>query len=162
MCDTAIQMILILHDSGVLCQLHILDRKLDHFSCPVLLLFTVFTHKISCNASFLCKQIAMIRYGFFAVNRPESIVLMWVMFWHRRSALLWTSHLQNTPPPFAMNFPFSITLNFTNAPLCHICINLQNNNQNLTKSVNRFTKPAEHQHYRPWLTWQQLGWTPLK
>ncbi len=34
---TAIQMILILHDSGVLCKLHILDRELDHFSCPVLL-----------------------------------------------------------------------------------------------------------------------------
>ena len=34
---TAIQMILILHDSGVLCKLHILDHELDHFSCPVLL-----------------------------------------------------------------------------------------------------------------------------
>ena len=50
MCDTAIQMTLILHDSGVLCQLHILDRELDHFSCPVLLHDSnaVFTHKISC------------------------------------------------------------------------------------------------------------------
>ncbi len=49
MCDTTIQMILILHDSGVLCQLHILDRELDHFSCPVLLHDSnaVFTHKIS-------------------------------------------------------------------------------------------------------------------
>ncbi len=37
MCNTAIQMILILHYSGVLCKLHILDRELDHFSCPVLL-----------------------------------------------------------------------------------------------------------------------------
>ncbi len=50
MCDTAIQMILILHDSGVLCELHILDRKLDHFSCPVLLRDSNagFTHKIQC------------------------------------------------------------------------------------------------------------------
>ncbi len=50
MCDTAFQMILILHDSGVLCQLHILDPELDHFSCLVLLHDSnaVFTHKISC------------------------------------------------------------------------------------------------------------------
>ncbi len=50
MCDTAIQMLLILHDSGVLCKLHILDLELDHFSCPVLLHDSnvVFTHKISC------------------------------------------------------------------------------------------------------------------
>ena len=50
MCDTAIQMILILHDSSVLCKLHILDRELDHFSCPVLLrdLNVGFIHKISC------------------------------------------------------------------------------------------------------------------
>ncbi len=48
--DTAIQIILILHDSGVLCKLHILDRELDHFSCPVLLrdLNAGFIHKISC------------------------------------------------------------------------------------------------------------------
>ncbi len=48
--DTAIQMILILHDSGVLCKLHILDRELHHFSCPDLLRDSkaVFTHKISC------------------------------------------------------------------------------------------------------------------
>ncbi len=88
--DTAIQIILILHDSGVLCKLHILDRELDHFSYPVLLHNSnaVFTHKISCcqmqcitqmqfshirfhfvkcNASLLCKQIAMIRDGFFTV-----------------------------------------------------------------------------------------------
>ena len=47
---TAIQMILILHDSGVLCKLHILDHELDHFSCPVLVheSSVVFTHKISC------------------------------------------------------------------------------------------------------------------
>ncbi len=57
MCDAAIQMTLILHDSGVLRQLHILDRELDHFSCPV----------VECNASFSCKQITMIRYGFFTV-----------------------------------------------------------------------------------------------
>ena len=50
MCDTAIQMILILHDSGVLCKLHILDRELDHFSRLVLLRDSNagFTHKISC------------------------------------------------------------------------------------------------------------------
>ncbi len=36
--DTAIQMILILHDSGVLCKLHNLDHELDHFSCLVLLM----------------------------------------------------------------------------------------------------------------------------
>ncbi len=50
MCDTATQMILILHDSDVLCKLHLLDRELDHFSCPILLHDTnaVFTHKISC------------------------------------------------------------------------------------------------------------------
>ncbi len=35
--DTASQVILILHDSGVTCKLHILDRELDHFSCPILL-----------------------------------------------------------------------------------------------------------------------------
>ena len=33
--DTVSQMILILHDSGVLWKLHILDR--EHVSCPVLL-----------------------------------------------------------------------------------------------------------------------------
>ena len=36
MLDTAIQIILILHDSGVLYKLYILDRELDHFSYPVL------------------------------------------------------------------------------------------------------------------------------
>ncbi len=48
--DMAIQMILILHDSHVLCKLHILERNLDHFSCPVLLHESnvVFTNKISC------------------------------------------------------------------------------------------------------------------
>ena len=47
--NTAIQMILILNDSGVLCKLHILDRELDHFSCPVLLHDSnvVFRHNIS-------------------------------------------------------------------------------------------------------------------
>ena len=35
--DTASQVILIPHDSGVPCKLHILDRELDHFSCPILL-----------------------------------------------------------------------------------------------------------------------------
>ncbi len=47
---TAIQMILILHDSGVLCILHILDHELDPFSCPVLVHDSnvVFTHEISC------------------------------------------------------------------------------------------------------------------
>ncbi len=47
--DTAIQMILILHDSSVLFKLHILDCEIDHFSCPVLLrdLNVGFTHKIS-------------------------------------------------------------------------------------------------------------------
>ena len=46
---TAKQMTLILHDSGVLCNLHILDHELDHFSCPVLLHDSnvVVTHKIS-------------------------------------------------------------------------------------------------------------------
>ena len=73
MCDTTIQMILILHDSGVLCQLHILDRELDHFSCPVLLhdsnaVSHIRFHVVECNASFSCKQIAMIRYGFFTVQ----------------------------------------------------------------------------------------------
>ena len=50
MYHTAIEMILILHDSGVLCKLHILDHELDHFSCPVLVHDSnvVFTHKISC------------------------------------------------------------------------------------------------------------------
>ncbi len=50
MYNTAIQMILILHDSGVLCKLNILDHELDHFSLPVLVHDTnvVFTHKISC------------------------------------------------------------------------------------------------------------------
>ena len=48
--DTATQIILILHDSGVVCKLTILDRELDHFSCPILLHDSnaVFTHKISC------------------------------------------------------------------------------------------------------------------
>ncbi len=48
--DTAIQMILILRDSGVLCKFHILDHELDHFSCPVLLhdLNAGLIHKISC------------------------------------------------------------------------------------------------------------------
>ena len=48
--DTAIQMIPILHDSGVLCKLQILDHELDHFSCPVLLHDSNvgFTHEISC------------------------------------------------------------------------------------------------------------------
>ena len=47
---TAIQMILILNDSGVLCRLHILDHEVDHFSCPVLVHNSnvVFIHKISC------------------------------------------------------------------------------------------------------------------
>ena len=47
---TAIQIILILHDSGVLCKLHILDYELDRFSCPVLVHDSnvIFTHKISC------------------------------------------------------------------------------------------------------------------
>ena len=47
--DTAIQMILILHDSCLLCKLHILDRKLDYISCPVLLYDSnvVFRHKSS-------------------------------------------------------------------------------------------------------------------
>ncbi len=47
---TAIQMILNLHDSSVLCKLHILDHELDHFSCPVLVHDSnvIFTHKISC------------------------------------------------------------------------------------------------------------------
>ena len=48
--DTATQVILIQHDSGVPCTLHILDRELDHFSCPILLYDSsvVFTLKISC------------------------------------------------------------------------------------------------------------------
>ncbi len=48
--DTASQVMVILHDSGVPCKLHILDRKLDHFSCPILLhgSSVVFIHKISC------------------------------------------------------------------------------------------------------------------
>ena len=48
--DTAIQMILILHDSGVLCILYILDHQLDHVSFPVLLHDSnvAFIHKISC------------------------------------------------------------------------------------------------------------------
>ncbi len=48
--DTATQMILIPHDSGVLCKLQVLDRKLNHFSCPILLHDSnaIFTHKISC------------------------------------------------------------------------------------------------------------------
>ncbi len=66
----AIQMILILHDSGVLCKLHISDHELDHFSCPVLVHDSnvVFTHVVKCNALFSGKQIAMIRYGFFTVH----------------------------------------------------------------------------------------------
>ena len=53
--DIAIQMILILHDSGVLCKLQVLDHELDHFSGPVLLqdANVVFTHKILC-CQMLC------------------------------------------------------------------------------------------------------------
>ncbi len=71
-CTTAIQMMLILHDSGVFCKLHILDHELDHFHalfyCMTQMLFShIRFHVVICNASFLWKQIAMIRYGFFTV-----------------------------------------------------------------------------------------------
>ncbi len=67
MCDTAIQMTLILHDSGVLCKLHILDCELDHFSCPFLLHDSnaVFIHKISC-----CQMQCII---FMEANRHDSL-----------------------------------------------------------------------------------------
>ncbi len=54
--DSTIQKILILHDSGVLCKLHILDRELDHFSCPFLqrdlsAVLHIRFHVVKCNAS---------------------------------------------------------------------------------------------------------------
>ena len=69
--DTAIQMILILHDSGVLCKLHILDHELDHFSCPVLLHDSnvVFTHKISYRQ--------MQRITFMEANRHD---WLWIFY----------------------------------------------------------------------------------
>ena len=69
--DTAIQMILILHDSGVLCILHILDRELDHFSCAVLLRDSnaVFTLKIS-----WCQ---MQRITFMEANRHDSLCIFY-------------------------------------------------------------------------------------
>ena len=69
--DTAIQMILILHDSGVLCILHILDHEIDHFSCPVLLddSNVVFTHQISC-----CQ---MQPITFMEANRHD---LLWIFY----------------------------------------------------------------------------------
>ena len=53
--NIAIQMILILPDSGALCKLQILDQELDHFSCPVLLHDSnvLFIHKIS-HCQMLC------------------------------------------------------------------------------------------------------------
>ncbi len=71
MCDTAIQMTLILHDSGVLCQLHILDRELDHLSYPVLLHDSndVLTHTISC-----CRMQCII---FMSANRHD---LIWIFY----------------------------------------------------------------------------------
>ncbi len=80
MYHTAIQMILILHDSGVLCILHILDHELDHFSCPVLVhdsnvVFAHF-HVVKCNALLSCKQITMMRYGFFTVQWG-SVITWW-------------------------------------------------------------------------------------
>ena len=69
--DTAIQMILILHDSGVLCMHHILDHGLDHFSCPVSMHDSnvIFTHKISC-----CH---MQRISFMEANRHDSL---WIFY----------------------------------------------------------------------------------
>ncbi len=69
--DSAIQMILILHDSGVLCILQILDREQDHFSSPVLLHDSnvVFTHKIS-----FCQ---MQRLTFMEENRHESLCIFY-------------------------------------------------------------------------------------
>ena len=65
--DTAIQMILILNDSGALCILHISDHELDHFSCAVLLHDSnvVFAHRISC-----CQ---MHRITFMEANRHDSL-----------------------------------------------------------------------------------------
>ena len=56
-CD---QIILIPHDSGVLCKLHILDLAL--FYCLTQLLFLLIRfHVVKCNASLLCQLIATIR-----------------------------------------------------------------------------------------------------
>ncbi len=63
MCNTAIQMILILHDSSVLCKLHILDRKLDNFSCSVLL-----RGSNACFFSHSLKAIEMVAKCHFSAN----------------------------------------------------------------------------------------------
>ncbi len=69
--DTAIQKILILHDSSVLCILHILDHELDLFSCAVLLhdSSVVFTLYISC-----CQ---MHRITFMEANHHDSL---WIFY----------------------------------------------------------------------------------
>ncbi len=66
-------MMLILHDLGVLCKLHILDRELDQFhvlfySMTQMLFSDIRFQDVKCKASFSCKQIAVIRYGFFTVK----------------------------------------------------------------------------------------------
>ncbi len=69
--DTASQLILIPHDSGVPCKLYILDRELDHFSCPILLHDSSvdFTHKISC-----CQMQCI---TFMEANRHDSL---WIFY----------------------------------------------------------------------------------
>ncbi len=71
--NTAIQMILILHDSSVLWKVHILDHELYHFSCPVLLhdLNVGFIHKISC-----C-QMQCITKKFLFYQKIIETVLLW-------------------------------------------------------------------------------------